>query len=83
MNNVSATIEGKKLTLVIDLSKNQGPSASGKSEIIATTKGNIELEGHDKTMIGLNVFKSLPKEPKAKKTVKKNGKKRVTFKVGK
>lgn len=52
--NVNATLEGDKLTLVIDLSVRLRPSASGKNVIVATTSGNQNIAGGMK--IGLNVF---------------------------
>ena len=43
--NITATIEGDKLTLVIDLGTTIGVSKSGKSIMIATTAGNQLLPG--------------------------------------
>lgn len=64
MKNVSAKLEGSVLTLVIDLSKTQGPSKSGKSQIIATSEGNgpiAELVGNGPVAhgvyLGLNVYR--------------------------
>ena len=54
--NVSAKVEGRILTLTIDLDASFGRSASGKSTIVASTGGNKPLgEG---TFIGLNVYKA-------------------------
>lgn len=83
MKNVDMKVKGNQLTLTIDLSKSFGSSSSGKSDIIATTAGNQEVAGHENTMLGITVFKALPKEEKPKKTAKKNGKKRVAYKVSK
>jgi hypothetical protein len=56
MKNVELTVEGNILTIKVDLSKSYGPSASGKTIIIATTEGNINvLEREEK--IGLNVYR--------------------------
>jgi hypothetical protein len=44
MKNVEIKKEGNKLTVTIDLSKNFGPSGSGKSIIIGSTEGNAEIE---------------------------------------
>jgi hypothetical protein len=49
-------IEGKKLTIEVDLSVKGTPSKSGKSNVIATTKGNIEVPGTD-AKIGLNIYR--------------------------
>lgn len=85
MKNVAMKVNKNTLTLTIDLAKSFGPSKSGKSNVIATTEGNIELENHQDMRLGINVFKVIPKEdrPKKKKTTTKSGKKRVTIKAGK
>lgn len=43
MKNVEIKTEGTKLTITIDTAKDLGPSASGKTRIIATTAGNQEV----------------------------------------
>ena len=43
MKNVEMTVEGTLLTIKVDLSKEFGPSASGKTTIIASTEGNITI----------------------------------------
>ena len=61
MKNVSLEVEGNILTIKVDLSKDFGPSKtskSGKTRIIATTGGNVEVPGTDAT-IGLNVYRLL------------------------
>jgi hypothetical protein len=56
MKNVELTIEGTMLTIKVDLSKDFGPSVSGKTTIIASTEGNVSiLEREEK--IGLNIYK--------------------------
>lgn len=55
MKNADVKVEGKKLTITVDLSKNQGPSNSGKTIIIATSSGNKQIEGTDAIM-GLNIY---------------------------
>jgi hypothetical protein len=57
MKNVEMAIEGNVLTLKVDLSKEFGPSASGKTIIIATTEGNVVIPGHEETKVGLNVYR--------------------------
>ncbi|HUU74612.1 MAG TPA: hypothetical protein VMW63_00815 [Methanoregulaceae archaeon] len=42
----------------VDLSKDFGPSKSGKSITIPTTEGNISVPGAEDMKIGLNVYKS-------------------------
>ena len=56
MENIEMTVDGNKLTLVIDLSHEAGLSASKKNMVIATTRGNTKIPGTDATM-GINVYK--------------------------
>jgi hypothetical protein len=56
--NVSYVISGTILTLTVDLSKEQGTSKSGKSNVIGTTSGNKKITYNEGTIsIGLNVYK--------------------------
>jgi hypothetical protein len=57
MKNVEMTVEGTVLTIKIDLSKDVGPSSSGKNILIATTEGNVGVPGTEDKKIGLNVYK--------------------------
>jgi len=52
------TLDGDILTLKVDLSKDFGPSKSGKSITIASTEGNIPVPENDEIKIGLNIYKS-------------------------
>lgn len=56
MKNVEMHVEGTILTIKVDLSKEFGPSASGKTTIVATTEGNVTVPGRDEK-IGLNIYK--------------------------
>ncbi len=56
MKNVEMTVEGNVLTITVDLSKEFGPSASGKTIIVASTEGNIAVPGREEK-IGLNVYR--------------------------
>ena len=56
MKNVELTVEGTMLTIKVDLSKEFGPSSSGKTTIIATTEGNISIPDREEK-IGLNIYK--------------------------
>ena len=56
MKNVEMTVEGTKLTITVDLSKEFGPSASGKTIIIASTEGNVTIANREEK-IGLNVYR--------------------------
>lgn len=55
-NNIKGYLEGNVLHLEIDVSKRLGPSASGKTIIIATTAGNKALPGADHVVLGLNCY---------------------------
>ena len=56
MKNVEMTVEGTTLVIKVDLTKEFGPSASGKTIIIASTEGNQSVPGRDEK-IGLNVYR--------------------------
>ena len=56
MKNVEMTVEGTMLTIKVDLSKDFGPSSSGKTTIIATTEGNVTIPERDEK-VGLNVYR--------------------------
>jgi len=57
MKNVEMKVEGGTLTIKVDLTEEHGPSSSGKTIIIASTEGNIAIDGHEEIKIGLNVYK--------------------------
>jgi hypothetical protein len=57
MKNVEMSLDGNILTVKVDLSKEFGPSASGKTIIIASTEGNIAIDGREEAKIGLNVYR--------------------------
>lgn len=56
MKNVDMNVEGDILTIKVDLSKEFGPSSSGKTTIIATTEGNVSVPDRDEK-VGLNVYR--------------------------
>jgi hypothetical protein len=58
MKNVEMTLEGTILTMKVDISKDFGPSKSGKSITIGTTEGNVSVPGAETVKVGLNVYKS-------------------------
>jgi hypothetical protein len=45
------------LTIKVDLTKDFGPSSSGKTIIIALTKGNVAVDVHEEAKVGLNVYR--------------------------
>jgi hypothetical protein len=56
MKNVEMTVEEDTLIIKVDLSKDFGPSKSGKTIIVASTEGNVSVPGRDEKM-GLNIYK--------------------------
>ncbi len=56
MKNVELSLDGTMLTIKIDLSKEFGPSSSGKTTIVATTEGNVTIPEREEK-IGLNIYK--------------------------
>jgi hypothetical protein len=56
MKNVEMKVEGNILTIKVDLSKEYGPSSSGKTTIVASTEGNVSVPERDEK-VGLNVYK--------------------------
>ena len=56
MKNVEMTVAGNILTIKVDLTKEFGPSASGKTTIIASTEGNITVPERGEK-VGLNVYR--------------------------
>jgi hypothetical protein len=56
MTNIKANVTGNILTVVVDLSERHGRSASGKTEMIATTAGNQSVPGFPDIKMGINVY---------------------------
>ncbi|MHA1269654.1 MAG: helix-hairpin-helix domain-containing protein [Candidatus Helarchaeota archaeon] len=63
MQNIIVKLDKNNAIFTIDITKNLGTSASGKSIIIASSRGNKQLEGTD-IIIGLNVYKVLKSSKK-------------------
>ena len=59
MKNVDMKVQGNILTIQVDLTKEFGPSSSGKTIIIASTEGNVTVPDRDEK-IGLNVYRKKP-----------------------
>jgi len=57
MKNVEMKVENNILTVQVDLTKEFGPSSSGKTIIIASTEGNVSIPGNEDAKIGLNIYK--------------------------
>jgi hypothetical protein len=47
MKNVEMKLDGDILTIKVDVTKDFGPSSSGKTIIIASTEGNISIPEKD------------------------------------
>ena len=56
MKNVEMKVENNILTIQVDLTKEFGPSSSGKTIIIASTEGNVPIPGDAAAKIGLNIY---------------------------
>src|SRR5660397_55326 len=57
MKNIEMKLEGNILAMKVDLTKEFGPSSSGKTIIIASTEGNVSIPDHDDKKVGLNVYR--------------------------
>lgn len=71
MQNVETRVEGNKLIVTIDLNKRYGASDSGKTIRVASTEGNVTIDGAPDLKIGLNVYTGNPDYTKGKKGAKK------------
>ena len=67
MQNVNLKRQGDKLIVEIDLAKDFGPSASGKTLIVASTRGNPPVPGSTDTFIGINCFRRVRGRSRAEK----------------
>ena len=56
MKNVEMSVDGTILTIKVDLSKEFGPSSTGKTIIVASTEGNVSIPDRQEK-IGLNVYR--------------------------
>ncbi len=57
MKNVQMSVDGETLVLKVILTEEFGPSASGKTIIIASTEGNVSVPGNKEIKVGLNVYR--------------------------
>ena len=59
MQNTTIQHQDGKLMIIIDMNAKTTPSKSGKSNIIATTSGNVNLDeyGLPDCFLGLNLYK--------------------------
>ncbi|MBP1711469.1 MAG: uncharacterized protein H6Q49_1671 [Deltaproteobacteria bacterium] len=57
MKNVEMEVVDNILTIKVDLTREFGPSSSGKTIIIATTEGNVTIPSQEDKKVGLNVYR--------------------------
>jgi hypothetical protein len=52
-------VKGNNLIITVDLTQDHGPSKSGKTIVVASTLGNVNVPGDEfgHIKIGLNVYK--------------------------
>ena len=57
--NMAIEVEDKTVTITIDTSRDLGPSKSGKSTLVASTKGKLDLDEHGcpGLTLGLNLYR--------------------------
>jgi len=57
VKNVEMSVDGHTLILKVNLTEEFGPSASGKTIIIASSEGNVSVPGNKEIKVGLNVYR--------------------------
>src|SRR5437879_1277075 len=57
MQNVVMRVEDNKLLIEVDLTTSFGPTESGKSILIGSTRGTVSVPGHEEIKVGVNVFR--------------------------
>lgn len=58
MTNIEHSVKDSKLTIVVKLKEDHGPSKSGKSTIVASTHGAVSVaDGSEVYQVSLNVYK--------------------------
>jgi hypothetical protein len=56
--NLKIEVKGNSIVItIIDHTKEYGLSASGKSKTVASTKGNVQVEGAEGLVIGINAYR--------------------------
>ena len=59
MFNITEQVRNNQLILTIDLSENGRISRTGKSKLIASSEGNLPVDGNSEIKYGLNVYKPI------------------------
>lgn len=54
--NVQVHRAGKKLVIIVDLAAAGRPSASGKTVVIGSTRGNVPVPNTNGVYLGANIF---------------------------
>ncbi len=57
VKNIEMRVDGNILTITVDLTKEFGPSSTGKTIIIASTEGNQTVPTREEIKVGVNVYK--------------------------
>ncbi len=57
MENVKVALEGNELVVRMDLTQDLGLSKSGKTRLVASTKGNVPVPGREEFRLGINLYK--------------------------
>lgn len=78
MKNVEFSVDKDVLTITVDLTKDFGPSKSGRNNIVATTEGNKTIPGRDER-IGMTIYREI--EPKQIKRGAKDSFKNLMMQV--
>ena len=55
-HNVQLSRVGSRLIIEIDLAEKGQPSASGKSTVLGSTRGNIDVPGCSGVKLGVNCY---------------------------
>lgn len=55
---MNISVQGNTLTMTVDLTQAFGLSKSGKTEIVASTDGFVQVPGFDGVAVGVNVTKA-------------------------
>jgi flagellar basal body L-ring protein FlgH len=56
MRNVETSVTGDILTIKINLKATPKASASGKSNVIGSTEGNVSVPGFPEVKLGVNCY---------------------------
>lgn len=56
-DGVKTVVNGNILTITLDLTEDFGPSGTGKTNIIASTRGGVQFPGSNGAILSLNLYK--------------------------